>query len=334
MARASWRLERAETSRLTWAFAISIALHLLLFGGYYGGQRYHLWDNLHWPAWLEPVRTLLQKAVAKTSPPPLVLHEREVPLVFVDVSEAQATPEPPKQAKYYSDKNSLAANPLPEKVSDVPKITGLQKDIPQTEDVPREKYTPLQPSKPPPQELAVTPKKQAEPEQKPKPAETPGDLTMAKPAPDVNKEPGEAPHERPRTLAEAMARVQQHRPPGMQMQEDGGVSRQFDSSLDTMSTITGAYDRALIDAVRQCWYDLLDNQKYAGDYGGKVVVQFDLHSDGRITGLNIGDNTAGDIPGWLCQTAIDKPSPYNPFSPEMRRSIGEIRHVRFTFFYY
>jgi hypothetical protein len=334
MARETWRLEQADNSRLAWAFAISIALHLLIFGGYYGGQRYHLWDHLHWPAWLEPIKKLVDKAVAKTSPPPLVLREREVPLVFVDVSQAQATPEPPKQAKYYSDKNSLAGNPVPDQDSNVPKVTGVQKDFPMTHDVPRQQYTPLQPSPPPPKQLEMVQKKQDQPEEKAKPTERPGDLAMAKPDTNPKPDPGEAPHEKPRTLAEALATHPERRPPGMQMMQEGGVHRRFDFSLDTMATPFGAYDRALIDAVRQCWYNLLDNQKYASDFGGKVVLQFDLHSDGRITGLKVGDNTAGEIPAMLCQSAVDKPSPYAPFPPDMRRSLGEIRHIQFTFFYY
>jgi len=33
--------EQAEFSRLAWAFAISLALHLLIYGGYHTGQKYH-----------------------------------------------------------------------------------------------------------------------------------------------------------------------------------------------------------------------------------------------------------------------------------------------------
>jgi outer membrane biosynthesis protein TonB len=334
MTRGTWRLERADTSRLVWAFAISIALHLLLFGGYYGGKRYHIWDNLRWPAWLEPVKTLLQKAISKTSPPPLVLREREVPLVFVDVSQAQETQEAPKQPKFYSDKSSQAGNPVAEDKSTVANITGVQKDIPQTHDVPREnQYLPLQPSPPKPQHLDVV-QKDNQPEEKPKPTETPGDLTMARPDPNPSKADGEAPKERPRTLAAAAAQHPDRLPPGLQMKQEGGVRRVSDVAFDVVGTKFGEYDRALIDAVRQCWYDLLDNQKYAADYSGKVIVHFDLHSDGRISGVHIESNTAGEIPGWLCQTAVDKPSPYAQFPADMRRSVGEIRHIQFTFFYY
>ena len=48
------RLEQAEFSRLAWAFALSLAFHLLVFGGYQTGKKYHLWQHLHWPAWLQP----------------------------------------------------------------------------------------------------------------------------------------------------------------------------------------------------------------------------------------------------------------------------------------
>ena len=58
MPRWSLRLERAEVSRLAWAFAISLAFHLLVFGTYQTGKKYHLWQNLHWPAWLQSPRML------------------------------------------------------------------------------------------------------------------------------------------------------------------------------------------------------------------------------------------------------------------------------------
>ena len=103
------RLERAEVSRLAWAFALSLALHLLVFGTYQTGKKYNLWQNIHLPAWLHVPKVLQQ--VLKPKEIPLPPRRDEVPLVFVNVSPAQATPEPPKQAKYYSDKNSIAAIP-------------------------------------------------------------------------------------------------------------------------------------------------------------------------------------------------------------------------------
>ncbi len=165
----SFRLEQAESSRLAWAFGISLAFHLVVFGGYYTGQKYHLWENLHWPAWLRPLQTLVEVFKKKENlqaqlpqvPPP------EAPLMFVDVNPVQATPEPPKNAKFYSDKNSLAANPDPKLDSDIPQITGNQKEVPKTEDVPRQEFVPLQPAPPP---KPLPPAKEAQEERKAKPA--------------------------------------------------------------------------------------------------------------------------------------------------------------------
>ena len=146
MPRWSLRPEQAEVSRLAWAFALSLAFHLVVFGGYHTGQKYHLWQHLHWPAWLQPPKVLTKLFKKKESPPqPL---PQDTPLMFVNVSPAQASAEPPKDAKYYSDKNARAANPEPDKITEVPKITGKQPEVPKTEDVPREKFTPLQPSRP------------------------------------------------------------------------------------------------------------------------------------------------------------------------------------------
>jgi len=116
----------------------------------------------------------------------------------VDVSAAQATPEAPKNAPFYSDKNSKAANPDAEQDTAVPKITGAQTQVPKTEDAPRNKFDKLMPAPP-------TPRNEVAEEARAKPTLTPGDLTLAKP--DLNPRPdtGNAEKSRPRTVKEADA---------------------------------------------------------------------------------------------------------------------------------
>ena len=58
MSLGSLRQERAESSRLVWAFVISLVVHLLLFGGYETGKKMGWWENAHWPAWLSPLKKL------------------------------------------------------------------------------------------------------------------------------------------------------------------------------------------------------------------------------------------------------------------------------------
>src|SRR5215471_8696448 len=91
------RVTRAESSRLAWAFVISLALHLMVGGGYYAGKKLGWWQSLHWPAWLQSSKLLAEVLKKKEEPKPPELQD--IPLMFVNVSPAQATPEPPKDAK-------------------------------------------------------------------------------------------------------------------------------------------------------------------------------------------------------------------------------------------
>jgi hypothetical protein len=326
----SLRLDRAESSRLAWAFIISVSFHLLVFGTYEIGKKYDIWQNLHWPAWLRPIQLLAEK-LKKTEPPPA---PKEVPLMFVDVSPAQATAEPPKDAKFYSDKNSKAANPDQIKESDIPNIAGTQTQVLRTEDVPRNKSTPLQPTPPPPAPQAKTAPEPQE-ETKPKPAQPPGDLAMAKPEPVVRNDTGQAEQSRPRTIKEALARLQpDNRLAGQKMRQEGGVKHHsLIPSVDTRATPFGVYDALLIRAVQDHWYDLLDQRDYASDAHGRVVVQFQLHYDGRITDVSIAENTAGEVSGLICQKAILDPAPYGIWPSDMRRMAGDTRFITFTFYY-
>ena len=330
MPRWSLRLEQVEVSRLAWALALSLAVHILLYGGYHVGNKHHLWQNLHWPAWLQPPKVLTDLLTRKKLPlqPP---QRQDIPLIFVSVNPAQATAEPPKDAKYYSDKNSRAANPEADKITGTPKIDGKQTEVVKTEDIPREKFTPLQPSRP------IQQSQEAQPEIKPKPAYTPGDLTLAKPSPTPRTAEGdanEAKPARPRTLKEALARQQDSRLPGEKIKQDGGVSRRHEmASLDTKATPFGAYDAALVEAISQRWFTLLDQREYASDSRGKVVLQFRLHYNGRITDMSVADNTAGEVLGLICQKAVLDPAPFAAWPSDMRRTLGDTRNIQFTFYY-
>jgi outer membrane biosynthesis protein TonB len=324
------RQERAEFSRLAWAFAISMAVHLVIFGGYETGKKFNWWENAHWPAWLAPLKRLadaLKKKESLQAAQPA--QPQQIPLLFVDVNPQNASPEPPKNATHYSSLNSQAANPDIDKESNLPKISGEQVHVPKTEDVARNKPVPLQPAPPP----IAPPVKEAQEPAKPKAPQPIGDLAMAKPEPNPSKDQGEAPHVRPRRIAEALAR-QDNRMPGQKMKQEGGVHRKLDMSLfDAVATPFGAYDQYLIEAIRQRWEALLDERNYSLDNRGRVVLQFVLHPDGRVTGMTMSDNTAGDVLGYICEKAVLDPAPFPPWPNEMRRMIGENRPVQFTFYY-
>src|SRR5262245_44766545 len=88
------RVERPELTRLGWALVLSLLLHLFCWGTYEIGKKYHLWQRLKLPAWV-------QKLTTPPLPPRQPPVNREPPLMFVEVIQPSA--EPPKQTDKYSD---------------------------------------------------------------------------------------------------------------------------------------------------------------------------------------------------------------------------------------
>lgn len=317
-----------EFSRLIMALGISLLLHLTCFGVYEGGKALGLWEKLHSPAWLQkllqavtPTRAI---QVAKQPEKP-----REAPLMFVEVNPNFVSAEPPKDAKYYAAQNSRASNPDAEQDTFVPKISGEQDKVMKTEEVQRSKAQPLQPALPPEPEIE---------EAKPKATLRPGDLTMAKPDEDTRQGDKQETKPRPRTLAEARAQLAQQQPlkiAGQQARQDGGVRRKnLTSTLDAIGSPFGVYDAAIVAAIQNRWYDLLEERGYASDRTGKVVLEFRLNYDGRITDLKVVEHSVDEILSLLCQKAILDPSPYAQWPSDMRRRAGaDYREVRFTFYY-
>jgi len=318
------RLDRPEISRLAWAFAISIALHLLSYGGYELGKRLNVWEQLRLPAWLQ--RPKLLASVPKQPANPV---HQEAPLMFVNVSPSQATPEPPENAKFYSSKNSKAANPDADKDTDMPKISGKQTQVVKAEDTPRTKFDQLQP------DFAQLARERQAEQAKARATQPSGDMVMAKPDVTLRQGDGTTEHSRPRTIAEAMRRQNRTQLVGEKMKQDGGVNRvRLEASFDAKSTLFGSYDAALIEAVQSRWYDLLEQVSYNSYRSGRVVMQFHLHYDGRITDLAIVESTVGDMLALMCQKAIFDPAPYDKWSQEMRQTADkDYRDIVFTFYY-
>lgn len=322
-------MEGADSSRLTWAFAVSLALHLFVAGLCYVGHEYGWWKNLQWPAWAKArMLTELFKKPQEQQPQE---QQIEVPLVFVEVTPAQATTEAPKKTPFYSNKNSTAANPEPTVDSNVPRIDGKQTDMVKTEDVPRTKAFPLNPTMP---NEKTEQAKEDQPKETPKPIFTPGDVLIADPQTIERKSDGKT--ERPRTLAEARAQL----PPGSQlpgpkMKQDGGVKHSGNVRLDVQGSPFGDYDARLIYAVQACWDSLLESRQFAGEQTGKVTIRFRLHSDGAISEVTETQSTVDSVLSLLCRMAIEHPAPYEPWPSAMRHQIGEsYRELTFTFFYY
>ncbi len=339
-----WRRQVAA-NRIAAALCFSLLFHLAAWGGLQVRKKMG-WDRLPIPAWLkvfqftQPITKAMTKPVEiKKTPVP---DKPEIPLVFVEVDPTQVAPAPPKDAKFYSSANSVAANPDTRLDTDKPKIEGKQEKIIKTIDVLRPQPQPLQPAQNTGKESPPQPeKKEAQP--RPKESPKPGDLAMAKPVetlkPSDSKtdtkaaEAAEKTLPKPRTLAEAKARLQNSGLVGEKMKMDGGVKnlRLDSSSLDVRATPFGAYDAKMIHAIQKRWDDLLGNGTFPN---GKLVLEFRLHHDGRISEMHVVESEVGELYSLFCQRAVLDPAKYEPWPSDMRRLIGaDFREVRFTFYY-
>jgi len=302
----SLRPGRFEGERVALALAISLFIHTLIWAGY------ELNKDLHW---MPRVPFLAAKPVVVKQIP-----RYEDPLEFVTV-ETPST-EAPEKAKYISNKNSVAADESQKKNSDNPQLNGRQTDAPKTEDELR----------------AQIAREQAEAERQAsssqgkgesKPAASAGELTLGKP--DNATQPKVQP--RPRTLKEAYQQLAA-RFPSMTMKEDGGAEHKARPAFDVKVTGFGDYDERFVETVSQNWWNLLDSKQFAMDRTGKVVLLFRLNYDGSVSQMHFGENSVGDLLGYVCEKAVLDGAPYERWTEDMRLRLGEYTDVEFTFDYY
>jgi hypothetical protein len=96
------------------------------------------------------------------------------------------------------------------------------------------------------------------------------------------------------------------------------------------------YDRDMIKAIMKRWRELKSGVPTIGinHATGKVVVEFRLHADGRISDLKTVSSKVNDSLTYLCEQAVADPGPYPRWPEEMVRKVGaESRIVRFSFDY-
>lgn len=163
------------------------------------------------------------------------------------------------------------------------------------------------------------------------------ELSEGKPMEPRDSKPADtefAKQERPRTLDQA--RRQNAGLIGPKMKQKGGMDRfRLQSTPDLLKTPFGNYDAAVIQAIQQRWYHLLENHSIFQNTRGKVVLKFWMKSDGSVSDLKVIENSAGDdMQSYACEAAVRDPAPYGRWTEDMRRVIqSDRREIRFTFYY-
>ena len=325
------------------ALALSVLFHFVLISGMEVGRKAGFWKHSLLP---QKGKSRLEEEVAKAEELlkkqiEQALQVPEAQLVFVEVDPSTAAPEPPKETKFYSAQNSIASNPdAAEK--NLPKIDGRQDKVVKTFDTLKP-----DPRAPQPKPQEAKPEQKAQPKvaeskapQRPVPPEEPkptrnqeaGETLLARAAPKAQPEQKAAPS-RPRTVAEAKA--QKGIIEGQRMRQDGGVKRsRLNIAMDVKATPFGSYDNAFIAAVQSSWFRQLEERQLFSNDAGKVVVEFRLNYDGRITGLRVVDSQVNDHLAWMCQRAVLDVDPFMKFPSDMRRLVkNDYREIRFTFYY-
>jgi outer membrane biosynthesis protein TonB len=325
-------------SPLVIALLLSLVLHLYLFFMAWLVPQMANWKWL--PSWAKPL-------VAAVSPPPKKLEAQarvepqdvEIPLQFIEVDPNQSVADAPKDARYTSTANTLAANPTPAKTP-VPRIDGRREDSLKTFDTQR----PTRQNQPAvPQDMQ---EQQAKDEVKPqeKGGPKPGELALARPVPDakVDREQEKRDAEKAQVSAPrkyktvSQARAERGMIVGEQMKQEGGVPRVgVEPTFNVRATHFGEYSSRLTAAVQARWYHLLDERNYALERTGRVVITFKLHPDGSVSGISTTSSSVGEIYSLLCELAIEQPAPFGKWPPDLIQEIGrDPIPVTFTFNYF
>lgn len=279
--------------------------------------------------------------------------EREMPMLFIEVDPTRPGDVAPDKPKYYAAQNSLASNPDTKLDTDQPKIDGKRTEIIRAFEAPKTQLKPLQASRPQEAKIEAQPEKntkQAKP--LPNPAaqalqpekqvtedqakQERGDLEKLRPVqkPTPKIEESSESRGRPKTIAQAKAMLADTRPAGEKMQQDGGVKRQEPTSnLAAGASPLGQYDAKLIEAIKYTWWGILEDRSTVGTKGS-VRVEFRLHADGHISLLRVTDNSVSEMLASFCLLAIDKPAPFEPWPPEVKRQLGANHRDVYIRFHY
>ena len=332
-----WREWRR--SPLVIALLCSILLHLQVF--FLTWLLPELLRRGWLPDWMKPVMAAVSPAVPKPDPARNpALQDQEIPLQFIEVDPALASAVEPPKAKFTSTANTLAANPNPPKQAAptaVPRVEGRRPDSLKTFDTTR----PVKPT--PPSTPKETKEEQAQEEVKPQPkgGKQAGELAVARPVPeakvDTDQEAREAKMPTPKRYKNlAQARAEKGIVVGERMQQEGGVPRVgAEATFDVKASQFGEYSSRLTAAVQARWYFLLDEQRYALERTGKVVVTFRLHPDGTVSEIKTRSSSVGEIMSTWCELAIEQPAPYGRWPSQLLHEIGsDPITVTFTFNYY
>lgn len=239
--------------------------------------------------------------------------ELEYEVVHRDDQYVEANPQvaiqEPTRTPYFASRSQLAAqaDPLPLKKDNEPTLDGeepLSQKIVQAslEEIPSTDIF----------------------EEQSAPKITEGLAAQKQPEPTEVNAPRPKPRPRPR--------VEQSTIPGPLRKTYGGTSRLGQTAISTRFTEYGAYLDRLFESIYYQWNLLLANYKFlAEDYNTLVEVRFTLNKEGHVNNITVAQTTASELATLICKDSICSLAPFENWTDEMIKSLGEKQELGIVF---
>lgn len=86
----------------------------------------------------------------------------------------------------------------------------------------------------------------------------------------------------------------------------------------------GEYDSGFVNAIHRRCNERQQDRPAPGKQSSQCVLGFRLAEDGSLSAIRIIESDAEESMTALCRQALTEVSPYKPWSPEMRRAVGQL----------
>jgi hypothetical protein len=216
----------------------------------------------------------------------------------------QGNREAPARAPFVAARNQSAAQPEPRpgSVSALPRSAGESSESLR-----------LAQASPRPSEPAVAPP--------PTPVAEAGTPRVAAPSPN------------PRRVNPLLAPPSPAGTSGLLLRNPVDVGRAGALALDARFSTYGDYAQRMLEAVQASWWGILSRTRLDDFAAGTVVVRFRLARDGTVPEAEIVSSTVPLLAALACKDAVQLPSPYDAWRPEMVALLGDEETVTITFHY-
>ena len=122
------------------------------------------------------------------------------------------------------------------------------------------------------------------------------------------------------------------RSPELEESKNAGRMKSDLAFDETAKPLFRAYFREVSRSVRSRWLELFDAGPLGAERTGRVVLQVNLHQDGRVSDVKVLESTGGEDLSELCQKAVLEPSPFPRWPAEMRKQVADgFRKTTLTF---